>query len=296
MSAFLMSAEDLAAIAREIARTTDNAVDAEMVFGLLLDENLKSVGYRYPDATRISDWCEGEGAYTFEMIPEASHTATELDEMVRSYQYQSCEHPEWQESTAYKATTLLRALLESRVKAEAQAEWDKVNARRAALAKLPSLSEKDSAKQIRKILKAQFPATKFSVRSDSSSVDIRWTDGPTTKAVDSFVQCFKAGRFDGMTDSYDYDRDSVLMIDGQQYTPDAQYVFTHREISADLANRCIQQVAEYWGATEIPTAIATQWGGYTLNGFANARPKPELPFYWTDYIHQAAQDRSRFLR
>jgi hypothetical protein len=46
----------------------------------------------------------------------------------------------------------------------------------------------ETATKIRAALKAAFPGTKFSVRSDSfsmgSAVRIRWTDGPTEKQVE----------------------------------------------------------------------------------------------------------------
>ena len=44
-----------------------------------------------------------------------------------------------------------------------------------------------SAKDVRKVLKAEYPNTKFSVRvkrfSGGSSVDITWTDGPSEREV-----------------------------------------------------------------------------------------------------------------
>ena len=46
----------------------------------------------------------------------------------------------------------------------------------------------ETAKLIRKALKAKFPGVKFSVRSrkyaGGSSIDVVWTDGPAAKAVD----------------------------------------------------------------------------------------------------------------
>lgn len=50
----------------------------------------------------------------------------------------------------------------------------------------------ESAKDIRVILKAEWPKTKFSVRSEryagGSSVDLTWTDGPTLTQVDQVVE------------------------------------------------------------------------------------------------------------
>lgn len=49
----------------------------------------------------------------------------------------------------------------------------------------------DCAKIVRKALKENFTLEKFSVRSKSfaggASIDIEWTDGPTSKAVDAVV-------------------------------------------------------------------------------------------------------------
>jgi hypothetical protein len=224
--------------------------------------------------------------------------------MVGEYQYQSCGHPAWQSSKAKLLTDALRLALSTRVQEEKDAEAAKVAERRAALAKLPTLYPKETATAIRKILKAQFPATKFSVKTERgsmvSSVRISWTDGPTAKRVESVVGCFEAGKFDGMTDSYDYDHDHVLMIDGQQYTPGCRYVFTQREVSADLANRCIARLVEYWGGIDNPPkAVPATWGGFEVSdqrGREPMRSDMDHMHDWYTMIHQAAQDASRFTR
>jgi hypothetical protein len=79
--------------------------------------------------------------------------------------------------------------------------------------------------QIRKILKQNFPTTKFSVTSESysmgSSVNIIWTDGVTTEQVYKLVKQFQYGHFDGMQDLYEYSnsRDDI---------PQVKYVQTER--------------------------------------------------------------------
>lgn len=54
---------------------------------------------------------------------------------------------------------------------------------------------KQAAKDVRKVLKAKYPKTKFSVRAKryagGSSVDIEWTDGPTEKEVDEDTKHLK---------------------------------------------------------------------------------------------------------
>ena len=66
----------------------------------------------------------------------------------------------------------------------------------------------DTAKLLRKALKAEFPATRFSVRSSSysggASIRVEWTDGPTTKRVDRVAKQFAGASFDGMIDLMSY--------------------------------------------------------------------------------------------
>ena len=68
------------------------------------------------------------------------------------------------------------------------------------------------AKEIRKVLMAEFPGYKFSVKSEmltySPSVTIAWDVGPTEREVYEATKQFVIGRYDGMYDSYI--RDNVL--------------------------------------------------------------------------------------
>ena len=89
------------------------------------------------------------------------------------------------------------------------------------------MAGKEAAKAIRKELKAKFPNTKFSVRSDYNSVRIEWTDGYTLDEVDAVVQRYKAGSFNGMIDMYEYDHDNPENLDR------AQYIFTTRNLSIE---------------------------------------------------------------
>lgn len=67
----------------------------------------------------------------------------------------------------------------------------------------------DVAKILRKLLAISFPAVTFSVKSQyysmGSSVNIRWTDGPTERQVNAVISPLYQRRFDGMTDSTYYD-------------------------------------------------------------------------------------------
>ncbi len=102
----------------------------------------------------------------------------------------------------------------------------------------------DTAKLIRATLKGTFPCVKFSVRSSlysgGSSIRVRWTDGPTEKAVQSAVGHYCGSTFDGMTDSTNYHNTLVVTETGEMehvhYSPN--HVFTDRALSPEYAARC----------------------------------------------------------
>lgn len=79
------------------------------------------------------------------------------------------------------------------------------------------ISVTDTAKMIRAKLKRTFPGVKFSVRSSKysggSSIDVSWTDGPTEKLVEAYVNPYQGSRFDGMIDMK-YSVSSYILPDG----------------------------------------------------------------------------------
>lgn len=160
------------------------------------------------------------------------------------------------------------------------------------------LRPKSTAVLVRSILKGAFPATKFSVRtptySMSSSVEIRWTDGPTTKAVDALVGCLAMGSFDGMTDGFDYNTgaDRFVIVNGQTYKTGCRYVTTMRRTSPELARKAAEQVAAFYGVTA-PAITVNQWGSWNVET-GNTSAHKFSGYDWTDLIYQATSDRSRF--
>lgn len=87
-----------------------------------------------------------------------------------------------------------------------------------------------TAVAVRAALKTAFPGMKFSVRSETFSggdaVRIGWTNGPSHEAVDAITDRFTSGTFNGMTDSFEYNRDRT--------GPTAMFVTCNRRISAEL--------------------------------------------------------------
>ena len=107
-----------------------------------------------------------------------------------------------------------------------------------------SYNTAQTAELIRQALKAEFPGIKFSVRSETfaggSAVDVRWTDGPTAKDVEAVTDRFEMGTFDGMTDSYNYFGDSVLVDESGPYYASygAKYIHQRRDYSAAYGEHC----------------------------------------------------------
>ena len=93
-----------------------------------------------------------------------------------------------------------------------------------------------ASKQIKKALKVAFPTTKFSVISDNysmgDSINVNWTDGPTTKQVEEYTNQHKDGHFDGMIDLYEY-------RDNPENIPRTKYLFTNREMSENVMHNLI---------------------------------------------------------
>lgn len=105
----------------------------------------------------------------------------------------------------------------------------------------------NTAKAIREELKKVFPSYKFSVTSKSfsggDSVHISWTNGPTTKQVDSIVNKYQYGHFNGMEDIYEYSNN----IEG---LPQTKYVSTSREINPELKNRLLPEFEKLYKSDE----------------------------------------------
>jgi hypothetical protein len=94
---------------------------------------------------------------------------------------------------------------------------------------VPGTYEKAGAVNIRIELKREFPTVKFSVKIEhrgSSSININWTDGPTTEQVKKITGKYNQGNFNGMEDIYEYNKAIWPDIFGG-----ARYVFENRHES-----------------------------------------------------------------
>ena len=130
MSAFIVCDEHISAMLRAAAlsnlpgdglayRWNDESHyfngSAHVVGQKLLDENYRSVNYRYgeSDAPRI---------YTH---PTVSHkTAVQIIKAIHCYRYQACETPDWEQSEAFAICEALEARAVHCLPGYDEAEWE----------------------------------------------------------------------------------------------------------------------------------------------------------------------------
>jgi hypothetical protein len=107
-----------------------------------------------------------------------------------------------------------------------------------------------AAANIKKELATSFPGIKFSVRSKSfsmgNSVDVSWELGPTSKEVDAILDKYVEGRFDGMTDYYEYGRDEATRA-FQVKNGSSKYVHGSRSMPDGLYEQICRDVAQWLG-------------------------------------------------
>lgn len=124
-----------------------------------------------------------------------------------------------------------------------QAEADRRRQDYTAPAPRRSISCVETAKLVRKELKKQFPGQKFSVRSDrysgGSSIDVKWTNGPSEDAVQEVAGHFKGATFDSMTDCKRYN-DSPYCND---------YIFFRRDLDKNLYISEVKRISAELGYT-----------------------------------------------
>lgn len=101
------------------------------------------------------------------------------------------------------------------------------------------------AKLIREELKRDYPTIKFTVRSENysmgNSINVNFTNRyDLLKEVEAKLNKYKDGKFDGMTDCYDYSPNPNNL-------PRTKYLFVKCEISQDLRDKVANKIAENFG-------------------------------------------------
>lgn len=143
------------------------------------------------------------------------------------------------------------------------------------------VSVTDTAKLVRKALKEHFPSIKFSVRSSSysmgASIDIEWTDGPCSKAVDEVVDQFKGADFDGMQD-LKVPRKS--MLNGEPVRFMADYIHGQRHYSIEFLSAVAQAFVRDYQFT-MPVIEVQSTGAYLPNAHYNQNDEEIWRLAWT---------------
>ena len=150
----------------------------------------------------------------------------------------------------------------------------------------------DTAKLIRAALKRNWPNVKFSVRSRTysmgASIDVSWTDGPAAPLVNKVVEPYAGASFDAMQDLKE-SRYAVLYANGTlgSNKPNpcglplppgarlvrfgADFVFTHRRLSIELASRAVASAKRRWAKADDLAVVADNAGAYfTGQAFDNS--------------------------
>lgn len=113
MSAWVVSKRHIDLLVTAIVRSESvdtGGLSKDQIGRELWRENVRSVNYRYSERGRTP-------AYQYRAPGELPHYLAILKQ-VECYQYQTCERPDWERSTAHRWTQALRELLEKQAEAE----------------------------------------------------------------------------------------------------------------------------------------------------------------------------------
>ena len=104
-------------IARVLRREATPS-EAERIGQMLMRENRLSVNYRYGES-------EAEDLYTFEPPAMTVHVEpVVILKTIDCFEYQSCEHPGWEDSEAHAFCQALRRRMIRRLPGYAEAPWE----------------------------------------------------------------------------------------------------------------------------------------------------------------------------
>lgn len=166
------------------------------------------------------------------------------------------------------------------------------------MSKVEYISPADTAKLVRKALKANFPSVKFYVNTSTysmgASITVKWQDGPTTKEADQIVKAYEGSDFDGSIDlkcHWDHwllpdgtaqlakgcgtagSRGYLAGQDNPKPHPDAKlvsfgadYIFTERAHSRELVEQVGQRIHQETGWDIPPIVEGGWWAGRKERG------------------------------
>ncbi|MFZ4266573.1 LPD29 domain-containing protein [Streptomyces arboris] len=162
--------------------------------------------------------------------------------------------------------------------------------------------------ELKRQLTAEFPGVKFSVRSDTTALFVRWTDGPSTAAVDVLVNKMKGNHWNGEERGYTRTGQTVTVtIAGERVTGESlvDHVSTECELSDEVraeatalwsaahdgakpSGMCASFVCgdhvirEHWGPTQVleiatKVVLPARWAAHLKAQKATPAPKATAP-------------------
>ncbi len=92
---------------------------------MLLDENIRSVGHRYDSEDSVPEQLPGslDEVYAHDWNHYDGYQPGQVFKSIRCLNYQSCEHPSWEDSAAYAFLQALITATIDRVPGFESAEW-----------------------------------------------------------------------------------------------------------------------------------------------------------------------------
>jgi hypothetical protein len=118
------------------------------------------------------------------------------------------------------------------------------------------ISRVETSKIVKKALKDAFPTVKFSVRSEcysgGASMNVNWTDGPSTYVVKQITDKFEGATFDGMQDLKEY-HESVYHGETVRFGVD--FIFCNRHYSDEFLLDVATSFVQKWHRQESPEFI-----------------------------------------
>ena len=142
-----------------------------------------------------------------------------------------------------------------------------------------------AAKNIRLVLKNQFPGVKFKVTSDYSSVNVRWIDGPTDAVVCEALAPFDIGHSDSQSDYFYTERTRFSEKFGG-----VQYLFTRRELSESAVTASIHAIFGADGPTLAEWQRGTAWAQVECKGsYRDAQMRDQ--YGWLSMVRRHADEK-----
>lgn len=130
-----------------------------------------------------------------------------------------------------------------------------------------TIPTKDVAKHIRKVLKSQFPGTKFSVITKSDMIRVAYVDGPTKQEVEEVCNAYRS-KFNWNYERQCYTGDRTVQIDGEWVLTAVERFYINRDMTVDFCQEVLNHAESHYtlkSAVSIEQHISSETGYFHSN-------------------------------